>query len=91
MLIIFSSDDKQLCEAVGQHLRVITMITEIGNIQVIPRDETHQFGHRGKFWVVVDDRCKQYSTTMQSVDNAASDFEAGYKAAKKEYEKGDKR
>ena len=84
MMIVFSDNDKQLCEAVAKHLQVITMIKEIGDIKVVPKDETKQYGSYGKFWVIVDDACRKFSITMQSVYNAATDFEAGYKAAKGE-------
>ena len=90
MITVFSSDDKRFCELLAEHLQVITMVKEIGKIQVVPRDETQKYGYHGKFWIVLDDRCKQYSTTMESVYNAVTDFEAGYKAAKKENEKREK-
>lgn len=82
MITVFSDDSKHLCELVAEYIKVMTMIKEIGKPQVIPRDTTQRYGSYCAWWVVIDDGCGKFSTTMEKVYSCATDFAAGYKAGR---------
>jgi|GEM_PF-5307445 len=83
MIAVFSDNDKELVEIVAKYLEETITLASDYKPTVIEKDPNEKYGLSGHWQIALPDICKKWPTTIEQVRNCVSDFEAGFKAAKK--------